>query len=143
MDEENVWSGWQIVAMFWGLGSAAGDHVQKSASREPQQPKQLQDSQQLLEMSKRLLFYTALDYDTLRKSTSESADREHMRVHPRKHHHSWRRTLPLHGTHDKSLQSIMRCHDDIHKNLHDGLMLFDDTDALKGIIERMTMYMCM
>ena len=53
MDEETVWCGWQVVSMFWDFGSAvssqwqeAGDHVQKSASRDPQQQKQLQDSQQ-------------------------------------------------------------------------------------------------
>ena len=44
MDEENVEIGWQVLAMFWDLSSAvssqrqaAGDHVQKSASRDPQQ----------------------------------------------------------------------------------------------------------
>ena len=53
MDEEIVLSGWQVAAMFWDFGSAvsshrqaAGDHVQKSASRDPQQQKQLQDPQQ-------------------------------------------------------------------------------------------------
>ena len=44
MDEEHVQSGWQIVAMFWDFSSAAGDHVQKSASRELQKQKQPQDS---------------------------------------------------------------------------------------------------
>ena len=63
---------------------------------------------------------------------------EHIRVPPRKHHHSRRRTFPLHGTHDKSLQSIMKCDDDIRKDLHDGVMLFHGTDALQGIGERMT-----
>ena len=46
MDEKNVMSGWQVVAMFWDNSSAPCDHVQKTASREPQQQKQLQDSQQ-------------------------------------------------------------------------------------------------
>ena len=31
----------------------------------------------------------------------------------------------------------MKCDDDIHENLHDGVMSFDDTDALQGIGERM------
>ena len=44
----------------------------------------------------------------------------------------------MHGTHDKFLQSIMKCDDDIRKDLHDGVMLFNDTDALEGISERMT-----
>ena len=123
MDEESVQSGWQIVAMFWDFGSAvssqrqaAGDHVQKSASRDPQQQKQLQDSQQ--------------------RDFRKFSQGEHMRVHPRQHHHSRRRTLPLHGAHDKSLQSIMKCDDDIHENFHDGVMSFNDTDALQGIGER-------
>ena len=60
-----------------------------------------------------------------------------MRARPRKHHQSRRRTFPLHGTHDKSLQSIMLCEDDIHESLHDGVMSFNDTDALQGIGERM------
>ena len=83
MDEENVWSGWQVVSMFWDCGStvssqrqAAGDHVQKSASGDQQQEKQLQDPKQQHEMSKRSLLYIALDYDSLLKTTSESADRE-------------------------------------------------------------------
>ena len=80
----------------------------------------------------------ALDCDTLLRSTSEKFSQgEHMRVHPRKHHHSRRRTLPLHGTHDKSLQSIMKCYDDIHQNLHDGVMSPNDADALRGTGERM------
>ena len=37
----------------------------------------------LLEMSKRLLFYIAFDYDTLIKSTTESADRENTYEHLR------------------------------------------------------------
>ena len=60
-----------------------------------------------------------------------------MRVHPRKHRHSRRRTLPLHGIHDTSLQSIMKCHDDTNKNLHDAFMSPNDADALRGIGERM------
>ena len=43
MDEENVQSGWQGVAMFWDFGSAAGDHVQKSGRSDQQQS---QDPQQ-------------------------------------------------------------------------------------------------
>ena len=81
MDEDNVESGWQVMAMFWDFGSAvssqqqaAGDHVQKSASGDPQQQKQLQDPQQQWRASgscwrcqKRLLPHIALDYDTLIK----------------------------------------------------------------------------
>ena len=46
-------------------------------------------------------------------------------------------TFLLHGTHDKSVQSIMKCYDDTHENLHDSVMSFNDTDALQGIGERM------
>ena len=53
MCEENVQSGWQVVAMFWELDfavssqrQAAGDKVQKSASGDPQQQEKLQDPQQ-------------------------------------------------------------------------------------------------
>ena len=60
-----------------------------------------------------------------------------MRVHPRRHHHSRRRTPPLHGTHDKSLQSITKCDDGTCKDLHDSVMLFNGTDELQGIGERM------
>ena len=31
----------------------------------------------------------------------------------------------------------MKCYDDIHKNLHDDVMSFNDADALQGIGERM------
>ena len=62
----------------------------------------------------------------------------YIRVLPRKHHESRRRTFPLHGTHDKSLQSIMKCDDETRKDLHDGVMMFNGTDALQGIGERMT-----
>ena len=31
----------------------------------------------------------------------------------------------------------MKCGDDTHENLHDGVMSFNDTDALQGIGERM------
>ena len=74
MDEEYVQSGWQAEATFWDFGSAvsskwqaAGGHVQKSASRDLQQQKQLQDPQ------KRMLLCIASDCDTLLRSTSESA----------------------------------------------------------------------
>ena len=30
----------------------------------------------------------------------------------------------------------MKCDDDTHENLHDGVMLFNDTDALQGNGER-------
>ena len=60
-----------------------------------------------------------------------------MRVHPRKHLHSRRRTLPLHRTHEKSFQSITKCDDGICKDLHDSVMLFNGTDAPQGIGERM------
>ena len=60
-----------------------------------------------------------------------------MRASPRTHHQSRRRTFRLHGTHDKSSQSIMKCDDNTHENLHDGVMLFNDTGALQGIGERM------
>ena len=63
---------------------------------------------------------------------------EHKRVPPRKLHQSRRRTFPLHGTHDKSLQSITKYDDDIRKDLHDGVMLFNGTDARQGTGERMT-----
>ena len=49
-------------------------------------------------------------------------------------HCSRRRTSPLHN---KSSQSTMKCDDGIHENLHDGVMSFNDTDALQGIGERM------
>ena len=62
---------------------------------------------------------------------------EHMRVLPRKHHHSRRRTLPLRGTRDTSFQSVTKCDDGTCKNLHDSVMLFNGTDALQGIGERM------
>ena len=65
--------------MFWDFGSAissqrqaAGDHVQKSASRDPQQS---QDPQQQQRTSRKKL-YLASDCDTLPKSTSESTDKE-------------------------------------------------------------------
>ena len=89
-------------------------------------------------MSKRLLLHIALDYDTSTKSTSESADRENtyellrgniIRVGGR--------TFPLHGNHDKSSQSITKCYDDIHNNLHDDVMSPNDADAVQGIGERM------
>ena len=32
----------------------------------------------------------------------------------------------------------MKCDDGTHKELHDSVMLFNGTDALKGISERMT-----
>ena len=85
-------------------------------------------------MSKRLLLYIASDCDTLLKSTSESADRENtyelvrgniIRVGAER--------FLLHGTHDKPLQSIMKCDDDMHENLHDGVMSFNDTDAPQGL----------
>ena len=31
----------------------------------------------------------------------------------------------------------MKCDGDIHDNLHDGVMSFNDTDALQGFGERM------
>ena len=61
-----------------------------------------------------------------------------MRALPRKHHQSRRRTFPLLGDHDKSLQNIMKCDDYIHKNLHDDVMSPNDADALQGIGERTT-----
>ena len=90
-------------------------------------------------MSQRLLLYIALDYDTMLKSTSESADRENthellrgniIRVDAERFRCTELTT--------KSLQSIMECYDDIHKNLHDDVMSFNDADALQGIGERMT-----
>ena len=43
----------------------------------------------------------------------------------------------MHGNHDSSLQSVMKCNDDIHKNLHDDVMSLNDADALQGLGERM------
>ena len=107
-----------MVATFWGHSSAAGDYVQKSASREPHQQK------------KTAGFAAADDFRNFSQG-------EHMRVHPRKQNRSRHRTLPLHGTHDKSSQSIMKCYDDIHKDLHDGFMSPNDADALQENGERM------
>ena len=45
---------------------------------------------------------------------------EYIRASLRKRHHSRRRTIPLHGTHDKSLQSIMKCYDETRRDLHVG-----------------------
>ena len=42
---------------------------------------------------------------------------EYVRVLPRKRRHSRHRTSPLHGTRDKSLQSITHYDDDIRKDL--------------------------
>ena len=90
-------------------------------------------------MSKRTLRYTASGYDTILKiDFGKYRQGERIQLRPRRHHHSRRRTFPLHGTHDKSLQSIMKCDDDIRKDLHDGVMLFHGTDALQRIGERMT-----
>ena len=105
--------------MFWNFGSAvssprqaAGDHVQKSASGDPQQQKQLQDPQQ--------------------QRASESCS-----ALPWIMTHCSNRLRKVTGKQDKSLQSVMKCYDDIHKNLHDDVMSFNDADALQGIGERM------
>ena len=82
-------------------------------------------------MSKRMLLNIALDCDTLLTGRTHTSA-------PRKHHHCRRRTYPSHGTHDKSVQSIMKCDDDMRKDLHGSVMLFNGTDALQGIGERMT-----
>ena len=74
----------------------------------------------------------ASDCDTLPKSTSESTDKENTYEIM-----SRRRKFLLHGTRDKSLQSIVKCYEDVHKNLHDGFMSPNDADALPGIGERM------
>ena len=100
---------------------------------EPQQQKQLQDSQQRQHASGDCLRLRHIAQTDLGKFSQG----EHMRVHPRKHHHSRRRTLPLHGAHDKSFQSISKCDDDTCKDLHDSVMLFNGTDALQGIGESM------
>ena len=117
----------------------SGASVQQQVTMYRSQPaesrsnkKQLQDSQQRQ--------YESGDCFGLRHIAQidfgKFSQGEHMRVHPRKHH-SRRRTLPLHGTHDKSLQSIMKCYDDSHQNLHDGGMSPNDADAPQGIGERM------
>ena len=149
--------------MFWDFGSAvssqqqaAGDHVQKSASRNPQQQKQLQDPQQRARSSTKCLQATTRSPRQIVRDVKEDValhcfglrhiaqidfgkfrQGEHIRVPPRIHHHCRRRTFPSHRTYDKSFQSIMKC-DDICKDLHGSVMLFTGTDALQGIGERMT-----
>ena len=44
----------------------------------------------------------------------------------------------LRRTRDMFIQNIMKCYDGIRKELQDDAMLFNGTDALKGISERMT-----
>ena len=116
--------------MFWVFSSATrdhssatGDHVQESAS-----------------IGK--LFCIASEYNPypsrLRKVQT---GRKHARSSVEKHQ-SRIRTLTLHRTRDKILQNIVKCDDDIRKGLHDSVMSFDDMDAFKGIIERMTKDQC-
>ena len=141
----------QIVAMCWDLGSAvssqqqaASEHVQKSASREPQQQKQLQDPPQQQRASVSCSRCQRGCCSTLPWLMTHRSHRlpkvqtgEHVRALPRKHHQSWRRTFALHRHHDKSLQSITKYYDDIHKNLQDDVMSFNDAVALPWIGERM------
>ena len=56
-------------------------------------------------------------FDTSPKLTSESSDRENTSSSAETSS-QWNRTSPLHGTHDKSLQSTMNYDDDIRKDLH-------------------------
>ena len=88
--------------MFWDFGSAAGDHVQKSAST--------------------LLRIATHCPHRLRKvqKTYEIIRGNNIRVGAE----SFRCTL----------QNIMKCDDGIRKELHDSVMLFNGTDALKGSV---------
>ena len=137
MNEVNVWSGWLAVAMFWDFGSAVrsqrqpvGDHVHKSASFDVQQLKQLQDPQRQQRASGNCSRCQRGCCSTLPRIVTHCSNRlrkvqtgRHIRARPPKHHQRRRRTFPLHGTHDKSSKSIMKC-DDFHENLHDGVMSF-------------------
>ena len=131
------------MAMFWGFGSAvsshrqaAGDHVQKPASRDPQQSQDPQQQQQASGHCSTLFRIATHCRSRLRRG--EHRQEEHIRDHPRKQHQSRRRTFPLHGTRDKSLQNIMKCDDDICKDLLDNVMVVNGTDALQETSERMT-----
>ena len=105
--------------MFWDFGSAvssqrqaAGDQVQKSASRDQQQS---QDPQQQR---------TSGNCSTLPKSTSESTDKEN--------------TYEIIRGNNFRVGNIMKCDDDICKDLHDNVMVVNGTDALQGTSERVT-----
>ena len=131
------------MAVFCGFGSAvsshrqaAGDHVQNPASRDPQQSKDPQQQQQASGNCSTLLRIATHCRSRLRRG--EHRQEEHIRDHPRKQHQSRRRTFPLHGTRDKSLQNIMQCDDDICKDLLDNVMVVNGTDALQETSERMT-----
>ena len=116
--------------MFWDFSSAAGDHVQESASSDPQQ---LQDTQQQQRASGNCSTLLRTTINPLPKLTSEGTDGEkiyeivhgsNIRVGAERFHCTELTQVFLHN--------IMKCDDGIRKELHDSVMLFDGTDALRG-----------
>ena len=139
MDEENIWSGQQVCSGTSVQQSAHSGRQEVTVSRsQPVETRSNRSSCRVRSSSSEhrevardvkedvaphclgLRHIAQIDFGKCRQG-------EYIRVLPRKHHQSRRRTFPLHGTHDKSLQSIMKCYDDIHENLHDDVMSFTDT----------------
>ena len=118
------------VAMFWDFGSAVSQR-RPAATEATAGSAAAPGIGKLLGMPNKTLRYIVSGSDTLLKSTSESADRENTHEFLRGNFITvGTERFRCTGTRDKSLQSIMKCHDDIQKNLHDDVMSFNDADAM-------------